>query len=157
VIIGSEATQAVKRSSGISEEIHNQSERLGITRNIFMVGSVSDETLSGALFGAEVLVFPVLNLPDDVEGFGMVAIEAAAHGTPTLGFAVGGITDAISNQESGWLVESGNYEAMLNIINCTLSNDSITINENSCLHFAKKNGWDVFAIRLNKILNEKFH
>lgn len=47
------------------------------------------------------------------ENFGMVAIEAAAHGLPTVAFATGGIVDAVKDGVSGYLVESNNYARKL--------------------------------------------
>lgn len=40
----------------------------------------------------------------DVEGFGLVFLEAAACGLPSLGGRSGGIPDAIEDEKSGWLV-----------------------------------------------------
>ena len=51
-------------------------------------------------------------IPDDPEGFGMVAVEAAAHGTPTVAFATGGIVDAVAQGVSGYLVEKNNYSQL---------------------------------------------
>ena len=56
-------------------------------------------------------MFPVRDMPGDVEGFGMVAIEAAAHGLPTVAFDVGGVADAVADGVSGRLVRSGDEEA----------------------------------------------
>ncbi|WP_396621528.1 glycosyltransferase [Marinobacter sp. W-8] len=44
--------------------------------------------------------------------FGMVAIEAAAHGLATVDFEAGRIVDAVRNNISGYLVECGNYSGM---------------------------------------------
>ena len=46
------------------------------------------------------------------EGFGMVAIEAAAHGLPTVAFATGGIVDAVAEGQSGHLVAPNDYPAL---------------------------------------------
>ena len=42
----------------------------------------------------------------------MVAIEAAAHGTPTVAFATGGIIDAVEDEVSGLLAEKSNYKQL---------------------------------------------
>ena len=42
----------------------------------------------------------------------MVAIEAAAHGLPTVAFATGGIVDAVAEGESGHLVAPGDYPSL---------------------------------------------
>ena len=71
------------------------------------LGSASDADLSEAYQAADVLVFPVRDLAGDVEGFGMVAVEAAAHGLPTVAYATGGVVDAVAEGESGTLLAPG--------------------------------------------------
>ena len=41
----------------------------------------------------------------DVEGFGLVYLEAAAAGVPSLGSRTGGATDAIADGQSGFIVD----------------------------------------------------
>ena len=41
----------------------------------------------------------------------MVAIEAAAHGTPTVAFNCGGVGDAVVDDVNGALVAAGDYAA----------------------------------------------
>jgi len=153
VIIGDEATQAIACQSGLREEINCRISSLGLDDRICMLGGVNDETFSSALFSADMLIFPVLDIPNDVEGFGMVAIEAAAHGTPTLGFAVGGVPDAIGLGKSGWLVSPGEYQEMKNIIlNYTIGCANNGVSSKSCISFAQELEWHKFGVKLEKIL-----
>jgi glycosyltransferase involved in cell wall biosynthesis len=50
----------------------------------------------------------MLCLPSYREGFGLVLIEAAATGLPTVGSRIYGISDAVADNETGLLFESGN-------------------------------------------------
>lgn len=50
----------------------------------------------------------MLCLPSYREGFGLVLIEAAATGIPTIGSRIYGISDAVVDGETGLLFESGN-------------------------------------------------
>src|SRR3546814_12930756 len=61
-------------------------------------------------------IFPVREIPGDPEGFGMVAVEAAAHGVPTIAFATGGIVDAVAEGESGRLIRPGDYGAFAGVV-----------------------------------------
>lgn len=57
-----------------------------------------------------------LCLPSYREGFGMVIIEAAAVGIPSIGARIYGITDAITENETGLLVAAGDVSALANAI-----------------------------------------
>lgn len=154
IVVGDEASDAMNYLSGIKNNIVAAVDELNLNANVKLLGSVDDTMLSGAFFAAEMLVFPVLNIANDVEGFGMVAIEAAAHGLPTVGFSVGGIPDAISHDQSGWLVESGNYSRMSQIILDAYSSSSGKVTEDSCIQFARQFSWESFEIKLNDNLKD---
>jgi len=153
IIIGDEATQAMQVTKGVKYDIQQAISDLNLTNNVKLIGSVSDEMLSAAFFSSELLVFPVLNLPNDVEGFGMVAIEAAAHGLPTLGFSVGGVPDAIGEGTSGWLIESGNYQAMLHVIRLRLNKTlEPQVTKESCQEFSHYFAWPNFEKKLANLI-----
>ena len=78
---------------------------------IRFLGVLQGSALDKAYFAADVHVFPVRDLPDDPEGFGMVALEAAAHGLPTVAYAVGGVPDAVADGVTGRLVRPGDAHA----------------------------------------------
>lgn len=80
------------------------------------LGAVGDETLWNCYAAAEALVFPLIRVSGDVEGFGMVVIEAAASGTPTVAFPVGGVVDAVADGVNGMLVPEGDYDAFADAV-----------------------------------------
>lgn len=54
------------------------------------------------------LCVPSIEVPTGAsEGFGLVAIEAAARGVPTVAFATGGLSEAIVHNETGLLIPPG--------------------------------------------------
>lgn len=57
-----------------------------------------------------------LCLPSHREGFGMVIIEAAALGVPSIGTRIHGVTDAIEDGQTGLLVPLGDVEALAKAI-----------------------------------------
>ena len=80
-----------------------------LEERVMLLGRVDETTLSAAYHAAELFIFPLRVVDGDVEGLGMVATEAAAHGSPTVAFATVGVPDVIADGVSGSLVESGNY------------------------------------------------
>lgn len=153
LIVGSEATEAISVSVSLRDKILEKVSSRKLENNVKLLGAIDDDLLSAAFFSSEILVFPVLNLPNDVEGFGMVAIEAAAHGLPTIGFSVGGVADAISHGESGWLIPAGDYGRMLDVIVARLQHAGHqAVNVSSCVNYASKFEWDEFGKKLNSLL-----
>ena len=111
VVIGDEAPDALgkRRSDDVASRLESAVRRAGMESHVQRLGVCDDATLNDAYAAAGVHVFPVKYVPGDVEGFGMVAIEAAARGLLTVAFDVGGVGDAVAEGTSGFLVRSGEY------------------------------------------------
>jgi glycosyltransferase involved in cell wall biosynthesis len=62
---------------------------------------------------ASFLVMPNVKVTGDMEGFGLVALEANIHNTPVLAADMEGITSAVIPNRNGWLLESENPEAWM--------------------------------------------
>jgi glycosyltransferase involved in cell wall biosynthesis len=65
----------------------------------------------------------VFALPSHLEGFGLVYVEAAFHGVPSIGANVGGVPDTIKDGETGLLVPPGDH-ALLAIAIQRMRDDS---------------------------------
>ena len=79
-------------------------ERLGVTPLVRFLGLVPDDQVAPLLHMADVFVMPAREERPDVEGFGLVFLEANACGTPVIGSTSGGIPDAVVDGETGLLV-----------------------------------------------------
>src|SRR5690348_9530660 len=77
------------------------------------LGPLPAESIAAMIQHANVVVMPNVVVPDkqDVEGFGLVAVETAAVGGLLIAARLQGIADAVIDGVSGKLVESGNAEA----------------------------------------------
>ena len=64
------------------------------------------EALKPALYGAvDVFAMPVRRDGDSVEGFGIVYMEAAYYGVPSLAGCEGGAVDAVLDMQTGLIVD----------------------------------------------------
>lgn len=54
----------------------------------------------------------VFALPSELEGFGLVYVEAAMYGVPSVATSVGGVPDAVDDGVTGVLVEPGDADAI---------------------------------------------
>ncbi|HUG41004.1 MAG TPA: glycosyltransferase family 4 protein [Longimicrobiales bacterium] len=80
-------------------------------------GFVSREELSRRFAESDVFVLPaVVDAKGDVEGLGVVLIEALRYGTPVIASAAGGIVDIVRDGETGLLVPPGDEAALAGAI-----------------------------------------
>ena len=124
LVIGDAPCQALHAQAQTPDSIQAAATASGVGDNLRFLGKVPDGELSAAYRACDVHVFPVRDLPGDPEGFGMVAVEAAAHGLPTVAFATGGIVDAVAQGRSGYLVVPGDYPALATAVNRMLAGNA---------------------------------
>jgi phosphatidylinositol alpha-1,6-mannosyltransferase len=79
---------------------------LGLDAEVHWAGSIAHREMPGYLHAGDVFAMPNRRMPDgDIEGFGLVFLEANACGKPVIGGRSGGAVDAIADGESGYLVD----------------------------------------------------
>jgi phosphatidylinositol alpha-1,6-mannosyltransferase len=99
----------------------------GVERSIRFLGSVSDAERDTWLRRAQLLAMPS-RLPAGPfagEGFGIVYLEAGAHGKPVLAGDVGGALDAVLDGETGLLVDPLDPLAVADAIVSLLLDDAL--------------------------------
>jgi phosphatidyl-myo-inositol dimannoside synthase len=156
VVIGNEAPDALsgKQGGGVATVLA-AAEELGLRQCLHFLGTCDDETLSQAYQAADVHVFPIRDIPGDIEGFGMVAIEAAAHGLRTVAFAVGGVPDAVNEGRNGCLIKPGAYDQFAKAV-CELLDARHDLDARAGARtFAAQFHWDHFAQRLRDAISHQ--
>lgn len=144
LVIGHDASDALATGAGAASQrqrILDSAERAGIEHAVRMLPPCDDATLSDAYRAADVYVFPLHEVPGDVEGFGMVAVEAAAHGLPTVAHRAGGVEDAVAQGQSGLLVPAGDATAFADAVLAVLD---LPPSEDKMHAHASQFAWDRF-------------
>jgi phosphatidylinositol alpha-1,6-mannosyltransferase len=98
---------------GAGEErrsLETQIEELGVSDMVSFLGEVPDETLVRCYQQCDLFVLPNRNLDGDIEGFGMVLVEAQACGKPVLAGASGGTSETMWIPHTGRVVNCDNPE-----------------------------------------------
>jgi phosphatidylinositol alpha-1,6-mannosyltransferase len=94
------------------EELVRRAQELRIADRVEFRGRVSDEALRAAYAEAWVFALPVRRDGNDVEGFGLVYLEAAMAELPSVGGRESGAIDAIADGETGLLVDGNDAAAV---------------------------------------------
>jgi phosphatidylinositol alpha-1,6-mannosyltransferase len=145
VVVGDEAVDALHGGQRNERaRITAAAEAAGVAANLRFVGRLGESALLGAYAAAACHCFPVLAIPGDVEGFGMVALESAAHGLPTVAFNVGGVADAVQVPQSGTLVPPGDYPAFAAAVVELLCRPPEPAIRDAARRFARGKEWRVF-------------
>jgi glycosyltransferase involved in cell wall biosynthesis len=78
--------------------------RGGMAQNVRLLGRIGGSLYEAAYNGADVFVMPNINVPGDIEGFGLVLLEASSCALPVVAADTEGIRDAVQNDKNGVLV-----------------------------------------------------
>lgn len=98
------------------EAIQAAIDRHDLAPRVRRLGRISDDNLARLYRGADLFVMPNIPIEDDMEGFGIVLLEAGQCGTPAVAARLEGIQDVITEGENGHLVEPQAPEAFANAI-----------------------------------------
>ncbi len=79
--------------------------QLGLDRDVVFHGRVSDEDKAALYAFADIFAMPARREGSSVEGFGIVYLEAAWYGTPSIAGTDGGASDAVQDGETGLLCD----------------------------------------------------
>lgn len=111
VIIGKTEPAYEKYASQVVQKITDDP-------GIIFIGNASEEQKVYYLTASHLLL-----MPSRKEGYGLVILEAAACGTPAIGYSVPGIQDAIIDKQTGVLVAKNNPNELAKSI-CEILTDN---------------------------------
>ncbi len=118
--------------------------QLGLADAVEFLGFVSDRRLTDELRACRLFA-----LPSKKEGFGLVFLEAMAHGRPCLGARAGGVPEVIT-KETGVLVDYGDVPGIAAAAIAALQRDW---DESAILRRAQEFSYSPFKDRLAKLLS----
>ncbi len=125
LVAGDNPAESLTHREDVLRQLKLTIARLRLEDHVNILGGVSEEQLTDLYRLCDLVVLPVIPLKDDVEGFGIVLLEAAAAGKPAVATRVGGIPDAVEDTQTGILVEPGDYTRLSQSIIVLLTNDAM--------------------------------
>jgi phosphatidylinositol alpha-1,6-mannosyltransferase len=110
--------------------------------------------LDVAYAAADLFVMPNIPVHGDMEGFGIVLLEANARGLPAIGADLEGIRDVIQNGENGRKVPVVDTEAWIDGIDALLAEDAAPQRERARRFVHERFDWAHVADRYIQYLQE---
>lgn len=117
---------------------------LGLADCVHFAGRVDDETLRLLYASADLFVLASSIIPGSHEGFGIVYLEAAAAGVPSLAARLAGAVEAVGDGRSGFFVDAPTIDTLELALQRFLGGN-IRFKEGNCREFASGFGWDRVA------------
>jgi len=96
------------------DTLRAQAAAQGVSERVIFAGYVGDTELASYYASADLFALPTYYAAESrsIEGFGIVYLEAAYFGLPTVASRIGGVEDAVIDGETGILVEPDDEAAL---------------------------------------------
>lgn len=138
------------------EELKKLVKDLAIEKIVTFHGFVPDEELPYFYNANDVFILCTREQEDStqVEGFGLVFLEAQACGIPAIGTRTGGIPDAVKDKQGGWLIEQDNEQGLRDLL-IQLVEDRNLINQMGNIarnRVENESTWQIYCKKLNQLL-----
>lgn len=133
--------------------LRNLTETLSIQGSVEFVGMLTGRRLYEKYQECDVFVMPSKKIGKDIEGFGIVFLEAGFFKKPSIGAWSGGIPEAVVHNQTGILVPEGDTAALKNAIELLLTNDNLAkkLGENAYNRIIKNFTWEKATFRLQQM------
>jgi phosphatidylinositol alpha-1,6-mannosyltransferase len=116
VVVGGNATQSLIHHERMFDRISRRIKELHLENHVRLMGEIDGKTLHELYYASDIFVLPVMEIPGDVEGFGLVFIEAGLAGMPVVSTRVGGIPEAVLDGKTGILLNSEDWTGMAKVL-----------------------------------------
>lgn len=139
------------------ESIRGTVERMNLGHRVRLLGRISEENLSRLYRGADLFVMPNIPVPGDMEGFGVVMLEANLAGLPVVASRLEGIQDVILEGANGHFIESGNaWDFSEAISRYVYDTSSLERASAKALDYVRSNfSWESVAAQYADVVSER--
>ncbi|MEV8102725.1 glycosyltransferase family 4 protein [Streptomyces sp. NPDC088135] len=139
-----------------AEELKRLAAQTGVAESVRFTGPVPWEELPAHYGAGDVFAMPCRTRRGglDVEGLGIVFLEASATGLPVVAGDSGGAPDAVLDGETGWVVRGDSVEESADRIVTLLRDPELRrrMGERGRAWVEEKWRWDLLAERLRALL-----
>lgn len=126
--------------------------------NMYFVGKQPDEILKQAYSAADVFIMPNIPVEGDMEGFGIVLLEANLANTPAVASDLEGIRDVVENGKNGFKIPVKKADEFAARVDHILTNNYEEISKSSRNYVYQNFAWHTVAEKyisyLHKVIGD---
>ena len=154
LLAGGNPEEALFHKNDLFDQVMQTLAERDLKHAVRLTGRLSGPEMVEAFALADVVILPVVPLPNDMEGFGIILLEAAAAGKPTVATRIGGIPDAVIDGKTGFLAPPLDDETLANRIITLLDNPEKAREMGACgrQRVLDEFRWDPIATRYTRFL-----
>lgn len=138
------------------KELEDLAKALGVRERVILAGQVSHQSLPEIYALSDVFIMPSRAQLEscDVEGFGIVFLEAGACGKPVIAGRSGGVEDAVLDGTTGILVNPVDVAEVASALTRVLSDAALagTLGRQGRERVAREFTWESIAGRIRRVL-----
>lgn len=130
---------------------------LNLSKNVKFTGFIDNSELNSHMNLCDIFIMPNRREGNDIEGYGIVFMEANACRKPVIGGNSGGVPDAIIDNYNGLLVNPRSSNDISNKIIKLLSNErkARLIGDNGYNLIIKERNWDIVSQKIIEVIKRK--
>jgi phosphatidylinositol alpha-1,6-mannosyltransferase len=127
--------------------LHHAVRAVGAEDSVRLLGRVTEDELDTAYRRADLLIMPNILVEGDMEGFGVVALEAGLRGVPVIASDCEGMRDVIGEGVNGHRVEPGDASGFAAVISRYAKNgaEQEELGRTAHAHVRETYAWPVVA------------
>jgi len=130
-----------------NDNIQLARERSSDKDRIIIAGKQPEAVLNAAYSGADLFIMPNIPVEGDMEGFGIVLLEANRAGVPAITADLEGMKDVIEPGVNGYRIPHGDSEAFANKVNQVLNNNLQELSFSAEKYVRENFNWDTVVGR----------
>jgi len=146
--------------AGEGIELNNLKQKVkenDLNEKVTFLGHVDPKYIASLYSAIDLFVMPSYEEENksDIEGFGIVFLEANACKKAVIGTNCGGIPDAIINEETGYLIDSHDYKTLSDRIEYLYKNPTVLeeMGNNGFKRAKEKFSWEIVSNQLIEIFS----
>ncbi len=139
----------------LENQLRGMIEARGLAKRVMLLGEVEDAALSACYERAHIVCMPSVTA---AEMYGMVQVEAMAHGKPVVSTNIpkSGVPYVNRHGETGLVVEPGNATALASALNSILSSPAVhaQLSQGAAARFRDDHDFEKSGFRYASIIRE---